>query len=575
MLNTYDVRSNIAKTVCCRVADKDLNVIDSKVPRTDGKNVYLPITPDGTFLDNDDLIGISAHEGSHIRFESAMDKDILVHICANINIASVVLNIFEDHRCEILLERIYPGFYAPLKKLNERLSKRLYEKLISFPENFVDIGLLYHVNRELHKNAIDARSSYGNFWKEAGKSFDTVEKYLSFSSSVLASKMYVEAMKKFLKTDESMRDDLQRSKASASIDVSGKIMLPDDGWKKDRICRNLFGKDSSPEMVEKMLNDDREMVERIVEMHVRSTSNEGKSIEFSEQTFVDEGTPMVNRIFESGFDALNRLTLERNIEPRVYYRKTTAKHATTIKEMRSLLNKIRTLRSQTERGARRGMISTRDLASVISTDGRYDRPFVSKTRSKGARILVIVDESGSMEMDGGTKMRCTREAVVMLSESLRDTSIDFAIVGFSATGAKHVIVEKVYKRFGCRLVETNIASIGCCRDHLENRDGTSFETIARNHLACSRGGEVQCAIVISDGRPSHGGTSYVGIAGCNRTAKSVKKLMQKYKMFAISIDTGGSDYLKTIYGNKFVAIGKPEDLGRELLYLVKMIATSV
>jgi nitric oxide reductase activation protein len=83
-------------------------------------------------------------------------------------------------------------------------------------------------------------------------------------------------------------------------------------------------------------------------------------------------------------------------------------------------------------------------------------------------------------------------------------------------------------------------------------------------------------IVISDGEPHHGGTEYVGEVAEKMTARAIQALKQKIKLFAISIDQRGRNYLKDIYGSdNYIVLDNPKDITNKLIYLVKNIAAAL
>ncbi len=83
-------------------------------------------------------------------------------------------------------------------------------------------------------------------------------------------------------------------------------------------------------------------------------------------------------------------------------------------------------------------------------------------------------------------------------------------------------------------------------------------------------------IIISDGEPHHGGTRYVDKVAENMTARSIQALKQTTKLFAISIDQRGRNYLKDIYGSaNYIVLDNPKDITNKLIYLVKNIAAAL
>ena len=64
----------ILKNIAQRVSDSPNCVVKNGIPRTDGVNIFLPFNDKS--LKFEDLEGLAAHEGSHIRFKSINDPQI-------------------------------------------------------------------------------------------------------------------------------------------------------------------------------------------------------------------------------------------------------------------------------------------------------------------------------------------------------------------------------------------------------------------------------------------------------------------------------------------------------------------
>ncbi|MHA1610439.1 MAG: cobaltochelatase CobT-related protein [Promethearchaeota archaeon] len=223
-----------------------------------------------------------------------------------------------------------------------------------------------------------------------------------------------------------------------------------------------------------------------------------------------------------------------------------------------------------ERGKKRGLISNRDLVQVRTSHGLNKRIFKAKSEKSGARLLMIVDESGSM---GGRRINIAKEAVVIMAESLKDTRIEYAIVGFSAKARKKILCEKIYKSFSHPLDPLKIGSVGLSGQFYENRDGTSIKNICLNHFK-NNSFFTPIAIILSDGQPYHGGTSYVGAKAVEDTRRSIMEIKQMgIQLFAISIDPHAGRYINKIYhqSDYFLVHNLPE-LPKILMGLVKSMA---
>jgi hypothetical protein len=342
-------------------------------------------------------------------------------------------------------------------------------------------------------------------------------------------------------------------------------------------------------------------------------------------------------------DIIQLRTFNNIEDPLKEYNDIVRENGFTIKQLRKTLARIK-INNVMQRGARRGIICDRDLPRVVSSRGRFNRPFLDKQEKAGASLLILIDESASMSTDDCCKhmmredsdWRCTlaetcvvhkqcpdrdicdcsgswpkdynlecscieecpmqkrmssgdengditkelpiyiaKKSAIILAEALKDTRIDFGLVGFSAIGGKNVIVEKVYKRLDEEANPKKLGSIWVSFESGENRDGTSFRIIAKRHFKASKKRR-PVMIILSDGEPHHGGTNYVGEVAENHTAQAIQDLKQGIKLFAISIDRAGREYLKDIYGSdNYVVLNDPKDITDKLIFIVKNIAAAL
>nr|MDO8111763.1 hypothetical protein [Candidatus Sigynarchaeota archaeon] len=118
----------LLKIVTKRVANKKIHeILDGIPPRTDGNDVWLPLSsPQYSF---DEKIGIASHEAAHIRFKTIFGTTIHELLCPeNPMIGHAVLNILEDARIEALLKTTYYGFWMELDSANLRQTRTNLEK---------------------------------------------------------------------------------------------------------------------------------------------------------------------------------------------------------------------------------------------------------------------------------------------------------------------------------------------------------------------------------------------------------------------------------------------------------------
>ena len=220
---------------------------------------------------------------------------------------------------------------------------------------------------------------------------------------------------------------------------------------------------------------------------------------------------------------------------------------------------------------RNGRLSRKNLSRYVTSNYDYDRVYDKKdTEQEGANLLIVLDESGSMS---GSRIYHAFESLVILTEALKGTKINFAIVGFSAYYTKTEILHKVYKDFS----EPSLPEkIGCVNigGAKENRDGTSFKFLFDQFLV---GLPNPLMLIISDGSPWHGGTSYTNESGISHTKDAVSYI-RKNKAFVYTLFIGGSDKeytLKRMYGKDSYTILDSSRLQETLVQMLKNIVNTL
>lgn len=265
--------------------------------------------------------------------------------------------------------------------------------------------------------------------------------------------------------------------------------------------------------------------------------------------------------------------LSRIHNPVERYQQIIRNHTSLINDLKVQFNPIQKTKTF-QRGARRGILSSRDLSLVKSSKGVFNRPFKGLQTCRGAQLLVLIDESGSMYTSNHIGL--AKEACITLGEALKGTQIQFAVIGFAALYGKSTIAEKIYKDFDSPLNASLLGCIGISDTYNVNRDGTSILTAAKYHFKNNLQ-NVPIMIIISDGFPNHGGTSYVGENAIEQTRNAFKEVQSLgVKVFVLSVDQGGTSYLTRIYGTKrHVIMRNPALLQKYLIDLVKEIGRAL
>ncbi len=746
--------TKLLKIVTKRVANRKINEVFDGAPRTDGSNVWLPISsPAFSF---DEKVGIASHEAAHIRFRTVFGTSIPALVCpVNPRIGQVLLNLFEDARIEALLKGTYYGFWIELDKANAR---QIQQNLQRFAADGKEI---LHSNRtvDLCLHLMSAHSTghvellyspamrgsdgafkfsaepLGRFWCSYLEAHAYLLDRLTYPATVISAKRVVKALKDLLGSLDAQNERGQpespqeNDKGRLGGDLKSQVLpenkrtRPGDGTNPPGSRRKRFDPGSRDEgereqqlvpsrgtrsrgepkpPVSKQTRSSRFLAEQIISM---ATVESGISMHDAEKRDRNVIKEVIKKLKAAGGDteklqkALKSLakreadrldeiikepgkdeagpedghaehvTVEDSIDgeavmvdaiediirlrdfnnigdPLKEYMTIVRENGYTIKQLRKALERIK-INPLMQRGARRGVICDRDLPRVVSSKGKFNRPFMASDEKRGASLLIVIDESASMSVDEGLKhivfdgsdcccprartcpvhrecpdcdrcdwsgtwpkdfhVECARlvdcpmkasisgsdegdvdvdytknlpiyiakKSAIILAEALKETRIDFGVIGFSAIGGKNVIVEKIYKRLDEEANPRKLGSIWVSFESGENRDGTSFQTIAKRHLKATQR-RLPVMIIISDGEPHHGGTQYVDKVAENMTARSIQALKQTTKLFAISIDQKGRNYLKDIYGSaNYIVLDDPMDITNKLIYLVKNIAAAL
>ncbi|MHA1720995.1 MAG: VWA domain-containing protein [Promethearchaeota archaeon] len=634
----------ILKNIAQRVSDSPNCVVKNGIPRTDGVNIFLPFNDKS--LKFEDLEGLAAHEGSHIRFKSINDPQIPKELFPkNPQFAQLILNICEDARIEKLLNETFPGFWEEIDELNLRILTQKLDSISQFPINKLNspaaVELLINLlsfegcsHSELIFNPLLSNlgkfkfssSKMGVFWREISESLKFIREEKTFVASLVASKRILYSILNYFDSKDdflSKQNSEKRNAIDKSEKEKQKEKLPLDRNKDEE-------NEESPEM-EEILKDIKEIISKEIK---RSTSSGISSKKLNKKSqdilrkirtnlqtkkklsknefkeFITENSEELEKSKEQILSILKELkeksrirrksdtkisekrkiddkTIieifrnERNIQelnnikdPIQIYNEIVKNYSYLINELKIRFSPIRSSLKM-QRGLRRGYICGRDLAQVKISKGQFKSPFKYNNRDKGARLILLIDESGSMN---GMRIKIAKESCIILAESLRNTRITFAIIGFGAKYSQNVICEKVYKDFNENLNTIKIGSIGISNIFMENRDGTSFKSVIQHHFKKQNStNSTPILIIISDGQPHHGGTSYIGSVAIEDTRKAIFSIQKMgIKLYAISIDSREGSYLSKIYRpNQYVVLRNLGDLTSKLIFLIKQIANAL
>ncbi|QEE17839.2 VWA domain-containing protein [Promethearchaeum syntrophicum] len=663
-LNTIKLSDQrILKNIAQRVSDSPQCVVKNGIPRTDGVNIFLPFSDKS--LTFEDLEGLAAHEGSHIRFKSINDPQIPKELFPkNPRFAQIILNICEDARVELLLKETFPGFWDEIDILNLRLLSQKIKKIAQFPIekkfepeaielliNFLSFEGCQHSEllfdlllSEGGKFKFES-SQLGLFWREISNSLKFIRSHQTFAATLIATKRIIHSILKYFDSKDDFFPKLEdrkkkeetcsKKEASSKNEASSKEEGDKSqikGFKESRLPKEKELEKASKK--DELIKEIQTTISKKFKSQIKFSSSGIQSIRLNKksqeilkkirgslkskkldsavdfQEFIEDNSEELNISKEEilsilqemkekksckskfreispeirNFDDIISIEFFRNEKaiqnlnnvrnPAEIYKKIVNTHSILIQKLKIKFSPIKKSTNM-RRGQRRGYVCGRDLAQVKISRGQFKSPFKYHNFDKGAQLVLLVDESGSMN---GMRIKIARESCIILAESLKNTRISYAIIGFGAKYSKNSICEKIYKDINEQLNPSKVGSISVASAFNENRDGTSFRTVVKNHFQSqSSTNSTPILIIISDGQPHHGGTSYLGPKAIEDTRKAIFSIQRMgVKLYAISIDSSQSSYLSKIYKpNQYVILKSLSDLSSKLMHLITEIANAL
>jgi nitric oxide reductase activation protein len=165
-------------------------------------------------------------------------------------------------------------------------------------------------------------------------------------------------------------------------------------------------------------------------------------------------------------------------------------------------------------------------------------------------VLVLIDFSGSM---AGHKLINAKQAFATFARTLSQLRVPFSLRGYCAKHGYNIIGDVEIKGFDkeeCNYTVINRAYYPTEPGNwCENRDGDSWRYGA-GILTQQKGDKL--LIVISDGQPHHGGTTYSGHLAYKDSELAIEQIENMgIKTIGISIDRAANDYIDKVFKNSF------------------------
>jgi len=231
-----------------------------------------------------------------------------------------------------------------------------------------------------------------------------------------------------------------------------------------------------------------------------------------------------------------------------FYRQTLQKHSGLLKKIRREFQLLRPEETAKLRKQYDGDEIDLDAAVNYLIDRKIGLSPSEKNYMRAHKIkrdiavAILIDMSRSTK---GRTIQCEKEALVIMTEALREVGDAFAIYGFSGDNRDNVDFFRIkdFEQPHNPAVESRISAIDC---RFENRDGTAI----RHSLSLLNGREERTKLIIllSDGKPVD--KEYSGNYAIEDTRMA---LLEAQKMgvetFCITVDKNASEYLPRMYSH--------------------------
>ena len=188
-------------------------------------------------------------------------------------------------------------------------------------------------------------------------------------------------------------------------------------------------------------------------------------------------------------------------------------------------------------------------------------------RDRDIVVAFLVDMSGSTR---GSTIKCEKQALVVMSEALKELGDSFAIYGFSGD-TREAVDFYVIKDFDEAYNQTAQRRISAITDKHENRDGTAIRHTTEKLRR--RDERTKMLVLLSDGKPED--KKYQGEYGIEDTKKAIKEAQRcGIKLFCVTVDRQAADYLPRMYSNsRWVVIDDVMKLPQKITGIYKQLTT--
>ncbi len=192
-----------------------------------------------------------------------------------------------------------------------------------------------------------------------------------------------------------------------------------------------------------------------------------------------------------------------------------------------------------------------------------------KDESNKASVLILIDLSGSTARNGAIEGE--RDMVYVLAKALRDLGeLEYEIAGFASVHGRELTYYLKIKDFDSGIAKIPYLDIPenvgfCCV--YENRDGAAIRHAIKKLK--ERNSKNKLLIVVSDGEPLHGGTSYEESEAVRDVREAVKQAEKELiNVVSVIVQHEDSSEYKEMYGRNRIVNKDIKKLGVDIAKVI-------
>jgi Nitric oxide reductase activation protein len=379
--------------------------------------------------------------------------------------------------------------------------------------------------------------------------------------------------------DDDAESDEDESESEGDDDSNKTGSGDQEGDQRDLNGQREFGDDSDDDAVPDPSQDPEDETEedealkdlqKEVEREIQEVLTEMEKEELAK----DQSEKRAERVKEH-LKNLKYSDKHANIKVRPYYPDPTDYDKSVVKEIeadvkslsrnmtRRIQNLIRYNQEEKRSGLTNGYLNQSEL---WRKDGKIFAQKKDKSDEADLAILVLVDESGSMEESN--RYKHARKAAVMIANVCEALRIPLAIMGHQAIHMRNVVEHYHYVTFE-RPLREQVANLARITHRQNTREGISLKYAAEYLMQQPQRDKL--LLVISDGDPFHvdANDNMFTDEPARTDAALIVEEYEKKGMTIVGIAIGeGKDYIAEIYKN-FISISKLEMLPQKLVSLIE------